>query len=85
MNTHKSEELVRFIAKEINFEGNLGKVGYHGSGILKSMNSRMEFLETKNHQIRFQFTPKHCSWMNQIETWFSGFSKRYIKRASHSS
>ena len=86
LNTHKSEGLVRFIAQEINFEGNLGKEGYHGgSGILKSMNSRMSFLEDKNHRIRFQFTPKHCSWMNQIEIWFSGFSKRYLKRADHSS
>jgi len=85
LNTHKSEELVRFIANEIKFEGDLGKVGHHGSGILKSMNSRMDFLENKNHRIRFQFTLKHCSWMNQVEIWFNGFSKRYIKRANHSS
>ena len=85
LNTHKSEELVKFIVQEINFEGDLGKAGYHGSGILKSMNSRMEFLERKTHRIRFQFTPKHCSWMNQIEIWFSGFSKRYVKRANNSS
>ncbi len=85
LNTHKSEELVRFVAQEINFEGDLGKTGFRGSGILKSMNSRMNFLENKNHRIRFQFTPKHCSWMNQVEIWFSGFSKRYIKRADHSS
>lgn len=85
LNTHKSEELVRFIAEEINFIDELGKPGHHGSGILKSMNSRMNFLEDKTHRIRFQFTPKHCSWMNQIEIWFSGFSKRYIRRAAHSS
>lgn len=85
LNTHKSEELVRFIVKEINFEGELGKTGHHGSGILKSMSSRMNFLENTNNRIRFQFTPKHCSWMNQIEVWFSGFSKRYIRRADHSS
>ena len=85
LNTHKSKELVQFIAQEIHFEGDLGKEGHHGSGILKSMNTRMSFLENKNHRIRFQFTPKHCSWLNQIEIWFSGFSKRYIKRADHSS
>jgi hypothetical protein len=49
------------------------------------MVTRMSFLEDKSHRIRFQFTPKHCSWMNQIEIRFSGFSKRYIKRADHSS
>lgn len=85
LNTHKSEELVRFIAQEINFEGDLGEAGHYGSGILKSMNTRMSFLENKDHRIRFQFTPKHCSWMNQIEIWFSGFSKRYLKRTNHSS
>lgn len=76
LNIHKSEELVKFVAKEINFEGDLGKAGHHGSGILKSIVTRMSFLENKSHRIRFQFTPKHCSWMNQIEIWFRGFSKR---------
>lgn len=85
LNTHKSESLVRWIASEIKFEGELGKSGYHGNGILKSMNTRQDFLEDKTHRIRIQFTPKHCSWMNQIEIWFSGLSKRYLKRASFSS
>ena len=85
LNTHKSESLVRWIAEQIRFKGDLGSSGYHGSGILKSMVTRQEFLEIKDHRIRFQFTPKHCSWMNQIEIWFSGLSKRYLKRSSFSS
>jgi len=49
------------------------------------MGSRQKFLEDKTHRIRIQFTPKHCSWMNQIEIWFSGLSKRFLKRSSFAS
>lgn len=77
LNTHKSASLVEWVAAEIGFEGDLGVKGK--SGILKSMESRMEFLERKEHRIRFQYTPKHCSWMNQIENWFGFLQSRVIK------
>ena len=38
-----------------------------------------------SHRIRFVYTPKHCSWMNQIEIWFSILVRRLLKRASFSS
>jgi len=41
------------------------------SGILRSMPSRRSFLEDKSHRIRFVDTPRDCSWLNQIELWFS--------------
>ncbi len=85
LNTHKSEGLVKFIAQEINFEGDLGKTGHHGSGILKSMVTRMSFLENKSHRIRFQFTPKHCSWMNQIEIWFGILVRKLLRRGNFTS
>ena len=78
LNTHKSESLVRLVAeKEGKAEIELGEKGK--SGILRSMKSRREFLENKAHQIRFIYTPKHCSWLNQIEIWFSILSKKLIK------
>ena len=77
LNTHKSESLVVWIAEQINYKGELGTKGK--SGILKSMDSRMKFLEDNTHRIRFQFTPKHCSWMNQIENWFGFLQRRVIK------
>ncbi len=83
LNTHKSESLVIWIASQINFSGDLGVKGK--CGILKNMKSRMEFLEDKTHRIRFQFTPKHCSWMNQIENWFGFLQKRVIKKGQFSS
>jgi len=82
LNTHKSESLVRFVAHiESIDESTLGIKGK--SGILKSMESRTEFLSDKSHQIVFVYTPKHCSWLNQIECWFSIITRRLLnKRAS---
>jgi len=78
LNTHKSASLVEWVAKQIGYEGNLGVK--RRKGILGSMKSRMKFLEDTNHRIRFLFTPKHCSWMNQIEIWFAILQKRVIRR-----
>ena len=78
LNTHKSESLVRFIAKACGIEGDLGQKGK--SGILKSMESRAEFLSDKNHRIRIVYTPKHASWLNQIECWFGLLVRRLLRR-----
>lgn len=31
-------------------------------------------------KIVFHYTPKHASWMNQIEVWFGILAKKVIKR-----
>lgn len=80
LNTHKSETLVKLVAQIIEDEQDLGKKGK--SGILKSMPSRKEYLENKAHRIRFVYVPKHCSWLNLIESFFSSFSKRVLKRGN---
>ena len=85
LNTHKSESLVRFIAE---IEGiDQSTLGVKDkSGILKNMESRAAFLSDKSHQIVFVYTPKHCSWLNQIECWFSVITRRLLnKRASFKS
>jgi transposase len=83
LNTHQSESLVRWVAKTIGDTIDLGEKGK--SGILKSMSSRAEFLSNSEHRIRFVYTPKHCSWLNQIEMWFSILVRRLLKRASFKS
>lgn len=83
LNTHKSEALVRFVSEACGMEIELGKK--EKCGILKSMESRGEFLHDPSHRIRFVYTPKHCSWMNQIEIWFSIINRRLIKRKSYTS
>ena len=78
LNTHKSASVVRLVAeKEGIQETELGEKGK--SGILQNMKTRQEFLENVNRRIRIIYTPKHCSWLNQIEIWFSILSKKLIK------
>jgi len=83
LNTHKSESLVRFVAEQCDLSEELGCKGK--SGILKNLESRTEFLHQEDHRIRFVYTPKHCSWMNQIEIWFGIINRRLLKRKSYKS
>lgn len=83
LNTHMSETLVALIAGKIGFQGDLGVK--NKSGILKNMSSRQKFLEDKKHRIRFVYTPKHCSWLNQVEIWFGILVRKVLKRGSFES
>jgi hypothetical protein len=83
LNTHQSASLVELIARFCKLEVELGVKGE--SGILKSMASRKAFLSDPTHRIRFVYTPKHSSWLNQIEIWFSILMRRLLKRGNFSS
>ena len=83
LNIHCSETLVRKVAQACGIEQPLGKKGVRG--VLKSVASRQAFLSEKSHRIRFVYTPKHSSWLNQIETIFGMIMRKVIRRGSFTS
>ncbi|MDO9104709.1 MAG: transposase [Methylovulum sp.] len=64
LNTHKSASLVECVAELCGVKTARGEKGKFG--ILLNMASRAEFLQDTGHRIRFVYTPKHCSWLNQV-------------------
>jgi transposase len=80
LNTHQSEALVRLVTEQCQIESDLGEKEVRG--ILKSMATRAAFLTDAAHRIRFIYTPKHSSWLNQIEIWFSILVRRLLRRGS---
>jgi hypothetical protein len=83
LNIHQSESLVRLVAQRDQITTELGEAGK--SGILKSMVSRAAFLSEESHSLVFHYTPRHSSWLNQIEIWFSILVRKLLKRASFTS
>jgi transposase len=83
LNIHGSVSLVGLVAEACEIATDLGKKGVRG--VLKSVASRQQFLSDESHRIRFVYTPKHSSWLNQIETIFGVIMRKVIRRGSFSS
>jgi len=80
LTSHKSEALVRLVAARCALDVDLGVKGH--SGILQSMATRAAFVQDKTHRMHVVYTPKHTSWLNQVEIWCSILVRRLLKRAS---
>ena len=83
LNIHCSETLVQVVTKACEITTTLGKKGVRG--VLKSVASRQAFLSEPSHRIRFVYTPKHSSWLNQIEVVFGVIVRKVIRRGSFTS
>jgi transposase len=83
LNIHQSQALVRRVAQISGIEKDLGKKGEYG--ILALMPRRAAFLSDPSHTVVFHYTPKHSSWLNQIEIWLSILARKVLKRGSFTS
>jgi transposase len=81
LDIHMSEAVVRLVARQCGIdEASLGRKGREG--VLATKASRQAFLRDHSHRITFHFTPRHASWLNQIEIWFSILVRKLLRRAS---
>jgi hypothetical protein len=74
LNTHGNLSLCRLIAR-------LSGVPFEPKNLRTGV-QRRAFLTNPEHKHVLHFTPKHGSWLNQIEIWFGVLQRRVIRRGN---
>jgi transposase len=77
LNTHWSVDLCHTIAR-------LSGVRFEPKH-LRTGSERRAFLTDPEHKHVIHYTPKHGSWLNQIEIWFGVLQRRLLRRGEFSS
>jgi DDE superfamily endonuclease len=80
LNRHQSASLVRWVATVSALERDLGEKGQRG--ILHTQPARAAFLSDPSHRRVFHDTPKHGSWLNQIDIGRSILVRKLLKRGA---
>jgi len=77
LNTHWSLDVCRLVCEwcDVPFEPKKLKKGA----------ARREFLTDPSHKHVFHFTPKHGSWLNQVELFFGTLQRRFLARGEFKS
>ena len=77
LNTHWSLDVCRLVAQWCG-------VPFVAKALRRGA-QRRAFLGDPTHKHVFHFTPKHGSWLNQVELWFSVLARRFLKRGDFDS
>jgi hypothetical protein len=80
LDIHRSDSLVRCVAAVDDCTADLGRK--YVRGVLRSKATRAAFLSDPSHSIVFHYTPKHASWMNQVEIWLSILVRKLLRRGN---
>ena len=72
LNTHWHHDLCEAVARlsEVPYDPEQHKIGPE----------RREFLMGTDKRVVVHYTPKHASWLNQIEIWFSVLVRKLLQR-----